>query len=190
MIINEDLICPSDLTDESSKTRLFCQLWLFSLFYLCTAIRNYSFYWIPFLRNHVPFIRSHCVPNTYNVQPTGTDELWVPDTIPLFFWVGKDGWKDSSLIWNSSFPFWLTVLLIYYLSFQFPIRINNSNLKIWIIPSALSARTIPFHTHAPHLHTALTHQLCHSLVWHKRGTKWILKFNWAVENLALFKFVL
>lgn len=78
-------ICPSDLIDESLKTRLSHPLTLMLLSFLSIYV---------LLLGNVTFTASLfsmspssgiSVPNTYNVQATRNDEFCVHDIIPLFF---------------------------------------------------------------------------------------------------------
>ena len=90
-------IWPSDLIDESLKTRLsypLTSLTLLSFLYLGSAVRNYYFTASP---SSVSPSSEISVPNTYDFPATRIDEFCVHDIIPLLIWVGKD-WNNSSLI--------------------------------------------------------------------------------------------
>lgn len=97
------------------------------------------------------------VPNIYNIQAARTNVFCAPDTTVLSF-LGWWGWTrkfQSNL--KLSVSFLAHILLICFLSFQYTIRINNTDLKTWIIPSALFAGTIPFHTQTHHSRTVLAY---------------------------------
>lgn len=135
-------ILHSYLTDGSLKTKLSPALTWFSPLYLCAPMRSSLFI---------------CQKSVFQIPMTSKlpESMSSVHLMPpcSLFRAGEAGLKKIQSNLKLSVSFLAQVLPMYFLSFQYTLRLNNTDLKTWILPSALFTGTVPFRTQTPHSHT-------------------------------------